>query len=230
MSGLLGDGLVTQVLRRGETAARIGQKRLLVAFQGQAPVPATGIDRGNRTAIAVQSVPGHHLAAERDQPQSLDRRIEFRAPVGGHRRQRQTQPGSVGRDHHPRSCALGLVARSAQGLAVDRDHVAVLHQRGNVGEHLAERSIERLGINHPEDIGECVVRWDGVLQPEEVPENMFFCAPKRRHLRAGARPAQYRYEGDHKQLAEVVARVTGARVGDSFEGGQENLHARGSMN
>jgi hypothetical protein len=69
----------------------------LVTFQSEAPVPAASVDRRNRTAIAVQSVPGHHLAAERDQPQSLDRRIEFSAMVGGHCRQRQTQPGSVWR-------------------------------------------------------------------------------------------------------------------------------------
>ena len=56
MSGPLGDSLVTKVLGRGETAARIGQKRLLVAFQGEAPVPAAGVDRYNRTAIAMQSI------------------------------------------------------------------------------------------------------------------------------------------------------------------------------
>jgi hypothetical protein len=69
----------------------------------------------------------------------------------------------------------------------------------------------------------------GVLQPEEVPENALFCASERSHLSAGTRPAQHRYEGDYKQLTKIIARVTGARVGDIFEGGQENLHAGGSM-
>ena len=71
------------------------------------------------------------------------------------------------------------------------DHVAVLQQRGNLRKHLAKGGIERLGIDHPEDIGECVVRRDGVLQLEEAPENVFFCAAERSHFRAGTRPAQH---------------------------------------
>jgi hypothetical protein len=121
-SGLLGDGLLTKAVRCRETATRIGQKRGVAAFQSKAPTPAVGVDRRNATAIAVQSVPGHHLAAERDQPQSLDRRIAFRATPCGHRRQRQTQPGSLGPG--PSS----QFARSVQGLAIDRYYVAVLEQ------------------------------------------------------------------------------------------------------
>jgi hypothetical protein len=41
-----------------ETAAGVGQERLLIAFHSEAPVAAARVDGCNRSAIAVQGIPG----------------------------------------------------------------------------------------------------------------------------------------------------------------------------
>ena len=111
-------------------------------------------------------------------------------------------------------------------LAIDRDHVAVLQQGRHVGKNLSEGGVQRLGVDHAKDVREGVMRWNRMLQLQEVPEKTFFCSPKRRHLRAGTRAAEYRDEGDREQLAKVMPRVARARIGNVLEGGQEDLHRR----
>ena len=60
---------------------------------------------------------------------------------------------------------------------------------------------------------------------QEASENMFFCATEVRHLGTAGRPAEHRDETHDQQLAKVVTRVVGPRIGDVFEGGEENVHA-----
>ena len=59
------------------------------------------------------------------QRQALRAPPRFATLVGGHRGQRQAQPGGIGRDHHPGPRAQPLVAGAAQRLAVNGDDIAV---------------------------------------------------------------------------------------------------------
>lgn len=58
------------------------------------------------------------------------------------------------------------------------------------------------------------MRWDRMLQLQEVNEKAYCCTTKGGHLRARSRPAQDTYKSDDEQFPEVVARFTGARIGD----------------
>ena len=79
-----------------ETSPCVGQEGVLIGFQCEAPVPALRVDCCSRAAIAVQRVTGDDLALERDQPERLNGRVQFRASVGGHGGQRQAQPRGIG--------------------------------------------------------------------------------------------------------------------------------------
>ena len=221
VADILGKRAWVRVWLGPEAGPGIGQERVLVGLERQAPVATTRVNRSNRTAIAVQGIGGHHLPLERDQAKRFDGGLQFRTPIGRHAGQRQAQPRRIGRDHHPRPAALSRIAGPAQGLAVNGDHVAITKEGRDIGQHAPESRIERLGIDHPEHGREGVMRRNRVLELEETPENAFLCAPEGRHLGAGGRAAKDRHKGDDQQLTQVMSRVLGAGIGDIFEGGQD---------
>ena len=68
------------------------------------------------------------------------------------------------------------------------------------------------------------MRRDGVLELQEVPENVLFCAAEGGHLGTGRRPTQNRNERDYQQLSEVMPSVLGAGIRDAVKGGEEDVH------
>ncbi len=220
------DGVALPDLVRTHPGVR--QQRVLVRLQRQAPVAAARVDRRDRAAVAVQCIAGDDLALQRDQPEDLERGVEFRAVVGRPAGQGQAQPRGIGRHHHPRARAFRLAPRAPQRLSVDGDHVPIPHQCGHVGQHPSEGRVEGLRVEHAEHRREGVMRRDRMLQVQEVPEKAFLFPAERRHSGAGRCSAQHRDEGDDEQLAEVMARVVSPRIGDVIEGGKEDLHGGGA--
>jgi hypothetical protein len=92
---------------------------------------------------------------------------------------------------HARRRFVKRLKKDGSPIAVDGDHITVLEKRSDIGEHLAERSIKRFWVDHPEDLRERVVRRDRMPEPQEVSEKAFFCTAKRCHLSTGAGPAQH---------------------------------------
>ena len=64
-----------------------------------------------------------------------------------------------------------------------------------------------------------------MLELQEAPENMLFCPTEVCHLGTAGCPAENRDEANDQQLAKVVARIVGTRIGDVIEGGKEDVHA-----
>jgi hypothetical protein len=184
-------------------------------------------DRCNRAAIAVQGIGGHDLALQRDQAQHFECRLQFAARIGCHRGQCQAQTRGESLDHHPgpRTLArtLALVARAPQRLAVEGDHITIAEQQRDLRQNPTEGRIQRPRVDHPEHGGEGIMRGDGMLELQEAPENMLFCPTEVCHLGTAGCPAENRDEANDQQLAKVVARIVGTRIGDVIEGGKEDV-------
>jgi hypothetical protein len=70
------------------------------------------------------------------------------------------------------------------------------------------------------------MRRDGVLEFQEVSENMFLCPTKGCHLRTTGGPANDRDEGHDQQLAEVMAGIIRTGIGDAIESSEEDFHGQ----
>ena len=126
----------------------------------------------------------------------------------------------------PSSRPARFSPRAPHGLAVDRDHVAVLQQSRHVGRNFPEGGVQRPGVDHAEDVRERVMRRGRMLQHQEVSERKLSCRPN------AAIPAQ---ELDPRRTEATAItsnspRSCRALLGDVVEGGQDNLHRpKGSM-
>ena len=69
------------------------------------------------------------------------------------------------------------------------------------------------------------MRWDGMFEFQEVPENMLFCPAEVRHFGTTGRPTKHRDKPHDQQFAKVMPRVVGPGVGDVIEGGEKEIHA-----
>ena len=61
-------------------------------------------------------------------------------------------------------------------------------------------------------------------EPEKTLEELDLLAPELGHLRAALRAAQHGDEGDDEDLDQVVPDILGARIGNTLERGDEELH------
>ena len=69
------------------------------------------------------------------------------------------------------------------------------------------------------------MRWDGMPELQEAPENIRFCPTETCHPGTAGRPAENCDKAYDQQFAKVVPRVVGAGIGDVIEGGEEDIHA-----
>ena len=177
----------------------------------------------------MQRIRCHDLALERDQAEHFERRLQFASVIGGHCGQRQAQARRVGRDHHPGPRALprilALVARAAQRLAINGDHIAHSEEGCDLCQHPPKGRIQCLRIDHPEHRREGVVRRDRMLELQEASENMLFCPTEVRHLGTTGCPAEPCCKAHDQEFAKLVTRVAGSGIGDVIESGEENVHA-----
>jgi hypothetical protein len=172
----------------------------------------------------VQRISRDHLALEVDQPLHLEPSIDLIAVLGRDRGERQPEARRIGRDHHSGRALLPLVVGPLQQLAVDGDHTAFGQRRDKSRGDPSERGIERFWVQRAQHGRERVVRRDAMLELQEALEKLDLLPAELGHLRAAPCPAQHRDEGDDEQLDEVVPRVLGARIGNTLERGDEELH------
>ena len=89
------------------------------------------------------------LAHECDRAKNLDRRFQFTAIIGGHRAHRPAQARALSQDHRQGPHPVSLVARAAQDLAVNVDHITVTKHCCGPIQHPPVGRIQRLWIDHP---------------------------------------------------------------------------------
>jgi len=213
VSRAFGDGRAVTLLHRAEPAPGFGQDRVLVGLGRQAAV--AGVDRRNRTAVAMERSGGRQFAFERGQFKIARRDRDARWPASGPTLPRRPE-------RCLRSRVLALVD-GVQGPAIDCDRTALPQEPHYIGLHPAEGVIKRLRTDDPEHGRECFVRRGRMSDTRNGSERSPRPA-KGVHLGTECYAAVLQLNGDTEQLAKDMTSVPSGRIVDAFETEQQQMH------
>ena len=170
----------------------------LVLLERQHVMAAPLEHRRGEGAIAMQRIGGDDAAFERQHLQHFQGTL--RLVAAGRLARGQHHPGFRGEDvdHLQRRAALAALVGAAQRFAVDRHHAGELDPVG-LGKRRhepPEMLLEGLRVQSAEHPAEGIVAGDAVLQPQELPQQLFLgrgqTAPcrSRSSPRTASRPAR----------------------------------------
>ena len=126
-----------------------------------------------------------------------------------------------GRDHVDCCFSAFLMVRSAQRLAIDRDHIRRnAGQRGNPAD---EAALEMLGVERGEDVAEVVVRGRSFAKRPKPAQEGELLAPEARDIDECLRPGQHRQQAQQQHLVERIHHLAAlASIRQIFKILQEN--------